>query len=120
MIPSWIQIKVFDSDEKTEEKWAQIEKKNVVDGEKDTKLIGPVNCEVYRIDNVEACSFVYAFEDKEGRTAANLHLFVNDNTSLTHSIKYRTDAGIYDLETPVIQHILNSYKLIKNNNDGSQ
>jgi plastocyanin len=119
MFPSWIQIKVFDSDDKTAQKWAQTEKKNVVDSEKDTKLIDPVTCEFYKIDNIQACSFVYAIEDKEGRTTANLQLFVNDNASLTHSIKYKADAGIYDLELPVIQHILNSYKLIKNNGHGT-
>ncbi|TLX86880.1 MAG: hypothetical protein E6L04_03195 [Thaumarchaeota archaeon] len=116
LVPSWIQIKVFDNDDKTAEKWAQTEKKNLVDGEKDTKLIEPVTCEVYKIDNVQACSFVYATEEKGGRTSANLDLFVNDNGSQTHSIKYRTDAAIYDLETPVIQHLLNTYKLLKNVN----
>jgi len=116
LIPSWIQIKVFDSDGQTAQKWAQTEKKNLVDGEKDTKLIEPVSCEVYKIDNSEACSFVYAAEDKQGRTTANLQIFANDNASLTHSIKYRTDAAVYDLEGPVEKHLLNSYKLIKNGN----
>ena len=32
--PSWIQINVFDNDGKTVQKWAQIEKKNLVDREK--------------------------------------------------------------------------------------
>jgi len=112
--PSWIQINVFDNDGKTVQKWAQIEKKNLVDREKNTKLVEPISCEVYKIDNAEACSFVYAVKDKQGRTTANLQVFANDNASLTHSIKYRTDAAIYDLETPVVQHLLNSYKLTKN------
>jgi hypothetical protein len=116
LIPSWIQIKVFENDDKTAQKWAQTEKKNLVDGEKNTKLIEPVSCEVYKIDNSEACSFVYASDDKQGRTTANLQVFVNDNASLTHFIKYRTDAAIYDLEAPVIQHLLNAYKLLKNGN----
>jgi hypothetical protein len=34
LIPSWIQIKVFDSDDKSAQKWAQIEKKNSVDNER--------------------------------------------------------------------------------------
>ena len=114
--PSWIQIKVFDSDGQTAQKRAQTEKKKLVDGEKDAKLIEPVSCEVYKIDNSEACSFVYAVEDKQGKTTANLQVFTNDNASLTHSIKYRTDASIYDLEAPVVKHLLNSYKLIKNSN----
>ena len=113
LIPSWIQINVFDSDEKTAQKWAQAEKKNAVDGEKNTKLIDPVTCEVYQIDNVQACSFVYATEEKGGRTSANLDVFVNDNASQTHSIKYKTDSAIYDLETPVVQHLLNTYKMLK-------
>jgi hypothetical protein len=117
LIPSWIQIKVFDSDGQTAQKWAQTEKKKLVDGEKDTKLIEPVSCEAYKIDNSEACSFVYASEDKQGRTTANLQVFTNDNASLTHSIKYKTDASVYDVEAPVVRHLLNSYKLIKNNNN---
>ena len=116
LVPSWIQIKVIDNDGQTEKKWAQTEKKNLVDGEKDAKLIDPVSCEVYRIDNTKACSFVYAAEDKQGRTTANLQIFVNDNASLTHSIKYTTDASVYDMEAPVVKHLLNSYKLIKNGN----
>jgi hypothetical protein len=120
LITSWIQIKVFDNDDKTAQKWAQTEKKNLVDGEKDTKLIEPVTCDKYKIDNSQACSFVYATDDKEGRTSANLNVFVNDNASLTHFIKYRTDAAIYDLETPVIQHLLNTYKLIKNGYTSSE
>jgi hypothetical protein len=116
LIPSWIQIKVFDSDGQTAQKRAQTEKKKLVDGEKDAKLIEPVSCEVYKIDNSEACSFVYAVEDKQGKTTANLEVFTNDNASLTHSIKYRTDASIYDMEAPVIKHLLSSYKLIKNSN----
>ncbi len=71
---------------------------------------------MYKIDNSEACSFVYAAQDKQGRTTANLQVFTNDNASLTHSIKYRTDVAIYDLEAPVVKHLLNSYKLIKNGN----
>jgi hypothetical protein len=114
LVPSWIQIKVSDSDYKTAQKWAQTEQKKLVDGEKDTRLIEPVTCEVYKIDAIQACSFVYATEDKEGRTSANLDVFVNDNPGQTHSIKYRTDAQIYDLEIPVIQHLLNTYKLLKN------
>ena len=120
LINSWIQIKVFDNDDKTAQKWAQTEKKNLVDGEKDTKLIEPVTCDKYKIDNSQACSFVYATEDKEGRTSANLNIFVNDNASLTHSIKYRTDAAIYDLEAPVIRHLLNTYQLIKNGNTNTE
>ena len=116
LVPSWIQIKVIDNNGQTEKKWAQTEKKNLVDGEKDAKLIDPVSCEVYRIDNTKACSFVYAAEDKQGRTTANLQIFVNDNASLTHSIKYTTDASVYDMEAPVVKHLLNSYKLIKNGN----
>jgi hypothetical protein len=117
LIPSWIQVKVFDSDGQTAQKWAQTEKKKLVDGDKDTKLIEPVSCQVYKIDNSEACSFVYAAEDKQGRTTANLQVFTNDNASLTHSIKYKTDASIYDMEAPVVKHLLNSYKLIKNDNN---
>jgi hypothetical protein len=115
LIPSWVQITVIDSDEKTSEKWAQTEKNNV-DDEKDTKIIEPVTCEVYRIDDVQGCSFVYATEEKGGRTSANLNIFVNDNASQTHSIKYRTDAAIYDQEAPIIQHLLATYKLLKNGN----
>jgi hypothetical protein len=79
-------------------------------------LIEPVECEVYKIDDVQACSFTYAIEDKDGRTSANLDVFVNDNASQTHSIKYRTDAAIYDLEAPVVQHLLTTYKLLNNGN----
>jgi len=118
LIRSTIEIKVFDNDDKSAQKWTQSDKKNVVDGEKGAKLIEPVTCEV-KIDNAQACSFAYATEDKEGRTTANLHLFVNDNASQTHSIKYATDAATYDLEAPVMQHVLNSYKLIKNHDTGS-
>lgn len=106
---------MFDSDEKTAEKWAQTEENNV-DDEKDTNLVEPVTCEVYELDNVAACSFVYAVEDKDGRTSANLDIFVNDNNGMTHSIKYSTDAAIYDKEAPVIQHLLNTYKFAKNAN----
>jgi PsbP-like protein len=118
LIPSWVQITVFDSDDKTSQKWAQTEKNNV-DDEKDTKIIEPVTCDVYRIDGVQGCSFVYATEDKDGRTSANLDIFVNDNASQTHSIKYRTDSAVYDLEEPIIQHLLSTYKLLKNGNTGS-
>jgi hypothetical protein len=113
MVPSWIQISVFDSDDKTAQKWALAEKNNV-DDDKDTKIIDPVTCDVYKIDGVQGCSLVYATEDNNGRTSANLDIFVNDNASETHSIKYRTDASIYDLEIPVIQHMLTTYKLLKN------
>jgi len=113
-IKSAIEIKVFNNDGKSAQKWTQSDKKNVVDGEKNAKLIEPVSCEVYKIDNAQACSFVYATKDNQGRTSANLHIFVNDNASQTHSINYGTDAAVYDLEAPVIQHLLNSYKLIKN------
>jgi len=113
LIATWIQIKVLDSNDKTAQKWAQTEKKNVVDDENDAKLIEPVTCNVNKIDDVQVCSFTYEVEDKEGRTSANLDVFVNDNASLTHSIKYRTDASIFHLEAPVIKHVLNSYKLLK-------
>jgi plastocyanin len=119
LIRSTIEIKVFDNDDKSAQKWTQSDKKNVVDGEKDTKLIEPVTCQA-KIDNAQACSFVYATEDKKGRTTANLHLFVNDNASQIHSIKYATDPATYDLEAPVMQHVLNSYKLIKNYDTGME
>ena len=57
LIPSWIQIAVFDSDDKTAQKWAQAEK-NSVDDDKDTRIIDPVTCDVYTINGVKGCSFV--------------------------------------------------------------
>jgi hypothetical protein len=36
---------------------------------------------------------------------------------MTHSIRYTSDASIYDLEELTVTHILNSYKLLKNHSD---
>ena len=48
-----------------------------------------------------------------GRTSANLDLFVNDNGSQTQSIKYRTDAAIYDLEAPSHTTFIEYLQIIK-------
>ena len=91
------------------------QKRVLVDRVKNTKLVEPITCDKYKIDNVQACSFVYAANDKSGRKTGNLLVLVNDNSSMIHSIKYRGDAAVYDLEEPVLLHLLNSYKLLKNN-----
>lgn len=114
LVHSKIEINVFDSENLTPLKWAELKKKELVDGVKDTKLVEPVKCNEYKFDGVQACSFVYAGRDESGKIAGILALFVNDNANMTHSILYRADPTIYDSEQPILNHMIKSYKLLNN------
>lgn len=113
-VKSQLSVSVFDSEGLTAKKWAELKKVELVDKDKTTKLVEPINCNKYIINNVYACSFLYAGNDDTDKRAGILEMFVVDNSNMTHTIEYTADPTKFDSEEPIINHIVNSYKLINN------
>lgn len=78
------------------------------------KLVEPITCDGYTIDGLKACSFVYSGNDKEGKRYGVLSAVIVDKDKSNHIISYRTDPLNFDKEHPTMNHIIGSYKLLRN------
>jgi plastocyanin len=78
------------------------------------KLVEPISCSKYEIDGLQACSFVYSGDDEEGRRYGILDVVTVDDDGSNHIISYRADPLNFDKEMTTMDHILSSYKLLKN------
>jgi hypothetical protein len=63
---------------------------------------------------LKACSFVYSGDDEEGKGYGILDVVIVDDDDSSHIISYRADPLNFDIEKTTMDHILSSYKLLKN------
>jgi len=77
-----------------------------------SKLIEPISCNEYSIGNIEACSFLYAGDDQEGKRYGILEIAFVDDSNLNHLISYRADPLNFDNEKSTMDHIIASYQVI--------
>ena len=93
--------------------WNEL-KTNIPTNLNNTKIVEPINCKKYVIDTITACSLLYAGDDVKGKREAVLAIAFDDRMNMTHLIVYTTDAEVFDQEQPVLNHILDSYRLTNN------
>jgi PsbP-like protein len=77
------------------------------------KLVEPISCDKYTIDALKACSFVYSGDDKEGKRYGILAVVTVDKYKSNHILSYRADALNFDNEQSTMDHIIDSYSLVK-------
>jgi hypothetical protein len=73
-----------------------------------SKLVEPISCNEHSIGNIEACSFLYAGDDQEGKRYGILEIAFVDDNNLNHLISYRADPVNFDNEKSIIA----SYQVI--------
>jgi plastocyanin len=78
------------------------------------KLVEPISCEKYLVNDLKACSFLYSGNDKEGMRYGVLTVVVVDKDKSNHMISYRADPLNFDKEQATMDHIIGSYLLLKN------
>jgi hypothetical protein len=78
------------------------------------KLVEPITCDKFTIDGLKACSFVYSGNDKEGKRYGVLAIVIVDKDKSNHILSYRADALNFDKEQSTMNHIIDSYSLLKN------
>lgn len=81
---------------------------------KGNKLVEPISCNQYTVDGLKACSFVYSGDDEQGKRYGILDVVIVDSDKSNHIISYRADPLNFDKEKATIDHIIGSYKLLKN------
>jgi hypothetical protein len=80
----------------------------------ENKLVEPISCDKYIINSLKACSFVYSGSDKEGNRYGILTVVTVDKDKSNHIISYKTDPLNFDKEQSTMDHIIDSYSLLKN------
>jgi len=76
-----------------------------------SKLVEPIDCNKYTVGDEEACSFLYAGDDKEGKRYGILEIAFVDANNLNHLISYRADPLNFDKEMATMDHIIASYNV---------
>ena len=77
------------------------------------KLVEPISCGKYLINELRACSFLYSGTDKDGKRYEVLTVVIVDIDKSNHMISYRADPLNFDKEQSTMNHIIGSYKLLK-------
>ncbi|MGB8161070.1 MAG: hypothetical protein WCE93_13060 [Nitrososphaeraceae archaeon] len=78
------------------------------------KLVEPITCDKYLISGLKACSFLYSGTDKDGKRYGVLTAVIVDKDKSNHMISYRADPLNFDSEQATMDHIIQSYLLLKN------
>jgi len=91
---------------------AQTDEDQLVEESTGSKLVEPISCNEHSIGNIEACSFLYAGDDQEGKRYGILEIAFVDDNNLNHLISYRADPVNFDNEKSTMDHIIASYQVI--------
>lgn len=111
-IQSQLSVNAFKSDKKfNSNSLAKYAYNQLVKESTGSKLVEPISCSKYTIGNEEACSFIYAGDDKEGNRYGILEVAFVDQNRLNQLISYRADPSNFDKEITTIEHIIQSYKI---------
>ena len=112
-VQSQLSVNVFKSTKNFDSNdLAQFAYNQLVKDSSGSKLVEPISCDKYTIGNQEACSFLYAGDDKEGKRYGILEVAFVDDNNLNHLISYRADPLNFDIETGTMNNIVESYTII--------
>jgi hypothetical protein len=112
-IQSQISVNAFKSSKKFDSyDLARFAYNQLVKQSSGSKLVEPISCNDYTIENEKACSFLYAGDDREGKRYGILEVAFVDNNKINHLISYRADPSNFDKEMLTMEHIVNSYRLL--------
>jgi plastocyanin len=109
-IQSQLSVNIFKSNQKFDSNdLAKYAYNQLVKESTGSKLVEPITCNKYTVGNENACSFLYAGDNKEGKRHGMLEVAFVDDNKLNHLIGYRADPLNFDKEMATMEHIVQSY-----------
>jgi PsbP-like protein len=113
-VQTQLSVNVFESNKNFDSKdLAKFAYDQLVKESTGSKLVEPISCNDYSIGNIEACSFLYAGDDQEGKRYGILEIAFVDDNNLNHLISYRADLLNFDNEKSTMDHIIASYQIFE-------
>jgi plastocyanin len=109
-IQSQLSVNIFKSNQKFDSNdLAKYAYNQLVKESTGSKLVEPITCNKYTVGKENACSFLYAGDNKEGKRHGMLEVAFVDDNKLNHLIGYRADPLNFDKEMATMEHIVQSY-----------